>query len=230
MVVVLSDFLCLTLSDWSNLITIITPAILLIWFYYSQRLILSNNYYSKIVGKYSGFCEPSVAEKTPTSYPYAGAILDVTQIDANGYFMGQIIYGEIESSQFGDKGRVAAVLQVYGRIPYQFYFKKHRNPFLRKDNSKYKGKLYIVDRFDFEKDQQIENFKTMEYDVIYYRERNSLWFNNQKILRDNSNPVLPQTFLLDKKINVLGDISNGVFMTVFAPNPLFPKNIRSGNI
>ncbi|HUZ57328.1 MAG TPA: hypothetical protein VMU83_00930 [Hanamia sp.] len=140
--------------------------------------------------------------------------------------MGQIIYGEVESSQTGVKGKVAGILQFYGRIPYKFYFNKNRNPFLRDQNSKYKGKVYIVDRFDFEKDLMIEEFKTMEYDVIYYRERNSLWFNNQKILRENSNPVLPKTFTIDKKINIFGDISKGVFTTVFSPNPLFPKSIR----
>ena len=148
----------MSLSDWSNLATIINPFILLVWFYYSQIHLLSSNYYSKIVGTYSGFCEPSIAQKTPNSHPYAGMIMDITQIDANGYFMGQIIYGEVESSQTGVKGKVAGILQFYGPIPHKFYFNKNRNPFLRDQNSKYKGKVYIVDRFDFEKDLMIEEF------------------------------------------------------------------------
>ena len=222
--------LCMSLSDWSDLTTLITPFILLVWFYYSQIHLLSSNYYSKIVGTYSGFCEPVVAQITPIGHPYAGVIMDITQVDTNGYFMGQIIYGEVESGSSKVAGKVAGIFQFYGRIPYKFYFKKNRNPFQREQNSLYNGKVYIVDRFDFATEQKIEDFKTLEYDVIYYRERNSLLFNNQKILRENHNPVLPKTFLIDKKINVYFDVSKGVFMTVFNPNPLFPKSIREKQI
>ncbi len=40
------------------LISILTPMILLIWFYYSQKQTLSKNYYREINGIYAGFTKP----------------------------------------------------------------------------------------------------------------------------------------------------------------------------
>ena len=48
------DILCITLSVISNSISIITPIVLLLWFYYSQKLNLSKAYYEEINGIYAG--------------------------------------------------------------------------------------------------------------------------------------------------------------------------------
>ena len=114
---------CLTLSDWSNIISILTPIILLIWFYYSQIESLSKSYYSQIVGTYSDFSEPVAISSSDKSTAYAGFIMDIFEIDNNGYFRGELIYGETESTMTGITGKVAATFQFYGQLNYKFYFK-----------------------------------------------------------------------------------------------------------
>lgn len=218
----------MALADWSDLLGIITPLILLVWFYYSQIHLLSKNYYSNFIGTYSGFSDALVIMKMPGMTPYAGFIMDIKQVDSYGYFMGEMIYGEVESAQKGISGKVAAIFQFYGKIPYKFYFKKNINPFIIEANSKYFGKIYIVDRFDFERSRKIEDYRSFEYDVTYYREKNSFFFHDQKVFREH--PILPTTFTLDKKVNIYNDLSQGVFATVFRPNQLFGKDIRERKV
>jgi hypothetical protein len=45
----------ITLEDISNVISILTPVILLIRFYYSQRSTLSKDYFNGLTGIYAGF-------------------------------------------------------------------------------------------------------------------------------------------------------------------------------
>lgn len=188
-------FFCLILGDWSDIVSLLTPIILLFWFYYSQIQTFSKNYYSEIVGTYSDFSIPVAIKSTDRSTAYAGFIMDIYEIDNNGYFRGEMIYGETESTGSGVIGKVAATFQFYGKLNYEFYFKKSRYPFHKRDNSKYFGKLYLVDHLSVSHDGKIpDDFLAFEYNIFHYREMKVFSLSVSKICREN--PKLPEKFSL----------------------------------
>lgn len=150
----------------------------------------------------------------------------IKEIDRNGYFRGELIYGEVESSSLsGIAGKVAASYPLYGRLKYRFYFKRSRHPFLLEKNSKYFGKLYVVNRLDISmKSNEINDRTAFEHDITHYREKNSFSFYNQK--KCVQHPKFPESLFLDKKINRHNDLFKDVFDTIIGRNNLFGKNFR----
>jgi hypothetical protein len=133
-----------SLSDLNDIIGISTPIILLLWFYFSQHLKLSDKYHSEIIGKYAGFTEtvnPEL-EKKESGKIYSGILMKILDIDTNGYFKGEFKYGEnlsvsgnrtVEFRQIMD-----GIYTFLGKIDFEIYLPKNRHPYKTSDNRQYR--------------------------------------------------------------------------------------------
>jgi hypothetical protein len=205
-----------TLEQISAAISIATPIILLIWFYYSQKQTLSKNYYSEIDGIYAGFTAP--INKAPTNGTiYGGIIMNIRDIDNKGYFKGEFDFGEIESigNRHNDRSLIDGTHFFYGKVNFTPYRDKTRHPFKPKKNRTYRGKLYIVDRLDFSFDNyKIEDYLCSEYDIIHYREMQTLKFTLNKVYKKKY-PSIPPSFILYKSAGFNFEPYINVKKTVF---------------
>ncbi|WP_183576980.1 hypothetical protein HDF18_12170 [Mucilaginibacter sp. X5P1] len=218
--VVLCCSIGFSLSDLNNIVGISTPIILLMWFYFSQRLNLSNKYFSEVVGNYAGFTETLnlELEKKENGRIYSGIIMRIVDIDANGYFKGEFQYGEnltvtgtraLEFHQI-----MEGVYTFLGKIDFQLYLKKNRHPYKVSDNRKYLGKLYIVDRLDYQYEKyDFETYMKAEYDIIHFREMKAIKFMFVKA--NSENFELPKEFILDRQIDLSFSPLENVKSTAF---------------
>ena len=175
-------------------ITIATPIILLFWFYYSQKQTLSKNYYSEINGIYAGFTDP-INQAPVNGTVYGGIIMKIRDIDNKGYFKGEFDFGETEST---GKLLIDGIHSFFGRVKFTVSIDKTRHPFKLGENRIYHGKLYIVDRLDFSVNKyKIEDYLCSEYDIIHYREMQTLKFSLNKVYKKEY-PKIPDTFFLYK--------------------------------
>lgn len=190
----------MTLDDISNLVTIFTPVILLLWFYYSQRATLSKDYFSELGGIYGGFLK-AVYQPQPGETVYAGIIMNIRDVDNKGFFKGEFDYAETlggQGPQLQGRNITDGIYQFFGEMDFKLFLDKKRHPFKVKKNRIYKGKLFIVDRLDFQfDDYKIEQYVRAEYDIIHYREMESLKFKLSKVYRAGAQE-LPDNFVLHK--------------------------------
>lgn len=149
------------LSEVSDLLSIASPIILLIWFYYSQFQVHSKNYFQEVKGTYAGFTDPQSKIATKKQI-HSGIIMNVKELDSNGYFKGSFNYGE---TQFLTENNTpikdsicSGIFTFFGQIDFKLYRNQNRHPYNADENRKYIGKLYVVDRLDFGTDQKIEAY------------------------------------------------------------------------
>lgn len=189
------------LDDISNLINISTPIILLIWFYYSQRLTHSKDYFAELSGIYGGFLK-ATREAKAGGQVHAGIIMNIRDVDSRGFFKGDFDYAE--SELLVQEGKQVpqiisdGIYMFFGEMDYEFYFNKKRHPFKAEKNRKYNGRLFVVDRLDFKfEDYKIDNYLVAEYDIIHFREMETLKFKQTKVYRTGAKD-LPESFILYK--------------------------------
>lgn len=191
----------MTLDDISNLINIFTPVILLVWFYYSQRATLSKDYFAELAGIYGGFLKTAVYKPKAGETVHAGIIMNIRDVDNKGFFKGEFDYAETlggQGMQLQGRNVSDGIYQFFGEMDFELYFDKKRHPFKVNKNRTYKGKLFVVDRLDFQfDDYKIEQYVKAEYDIIHYREMETLIFKLSKVYR-NGAQELPVTFVLYK--------------------------------
>jgi len=206
------------LDHFIQLITIVTPAILLTWFYYSQKQILSKNYYEEIIGTYAGFTLPTHELKDKITIN-AGIIMHIREINKDGYFKGEFEFGEtslksinnIPTKHFISMG----IYTFFGKLNFKIKLDKSRHPFKPDQNRIYNGKLYIVTRLDFQFDKyNIEDYLQSEYKIVHYREMQTLSFSliQKKI---DGGQKLPDSFTLYKSVGFSFDPLKGVKDVVF---------------
>lgn len=206
------------LSEWSDLISILTPFILLIWFYYSQRQTLSKNYFDEIGGIYAGFTEPTV---TPihNGKVHSGIIMNIRDVDSKGFFKGDFDYAETESFSVNQKHLFRTitdgVYSFFGDMEFELYRDKKRHPFKVKENRSYKGSLYVVDRMDFQIDNfKLEDYIIAEYRILHYREMETIKFTLKKTYRTGAQK-LPENFVLYKSSGLNFEPYKNLKMVVF---------------
>lgn len=193
-----------TLENVSNIISIATPIILLAWFYYSQRQTFSQNYFNEVGGIYSGFTEP-ISQPEHGGRIYGGIILNIREIDGKGFFKGDFDFAESELYTEGgvtpkDVMRREGIHSFMGKLDFQLYRNRARHPYDPKANRKYKGRLYIVGRLDFNVEHQsLDMFLIAEYEIIHLREMGVLQFRHLKTHKTDA-PALPTSFTLHRKI------------------------------
>ncbi len=198
----MTTILCLasiTLGQISNAISIATPIILLVWFYYSQKQTHSKNYFTEIDGIYAGFTDP-INKAIANGTIYSGIIMNIRDIDDKGYFKGEFDFGESESvgGRRSDRPLIDGIHSFYGKLNFTPYRDKTRHPFKPKKNRIYHGNLYIVDRLDFSFDNyKIEDYLCSEYNIIHYREMQTLKFKLSKVYKKEY-PKIPHSFILYK--------------------------------
>jgi len=177
--------------------------ILLIWFYYSQKQILSKNYYREINGIYAGFTKP-IYKSLNDSGVNSGIIMNIRDIDNQGYFKGEFDFGETEIKNQDNRvvynNKIDGIHTFFGELRYKINRDKKRHPFKPKENRIYSGKLYIVDRLDFQFEKyKIEDYLSAEYSIIHYREMQTIIFTLiKKYKKKRLN--LPETFTLYKSV------------------------------
>lgn len=208
----------ITLGDFANLISIGTPIILLLWFYYSQKNTLSQNYFAEIDGIYAGFTEPTMNPEHGGRI-YGGIIMHIRDTDGKGFFKGEFDFGERELFNHNnvpyDQLRTNGIFTFLGELNFSLHANKKRHPLRPNQNRKYTGTLYIVDRLDFDfKQYQIETYLCAEYDITHYREMQALTFTLRKIHRPDR-PKLPSEFTLYRKLGASFEPYRNVKETVF---------------
>jgi hypothetical protein len=190
----------MTLDDISNLISIATPLILLVWFYYSQRATLSKDYFAELAGIYGGFLEATYKPREGETV-HAGIILNIRDVDNKGYFKGDFDYAETlggQGMQLQGRNISDGVYQFFGEMKFELHLDKKRHPFDPAKNRTYKGKLFVVDRLDFRfDDYKIEQYVRAEYNIVHYREMETLKFTLSTVHRTGAQE-LPAHFLLYK--------------------------------
>jgi hypothetical protein len=212
----------ISLSEASNLISIATPGVLIAWFYYSQKNTYSKEYYSEIAGVYGGFNEPVTKFDEKKERIYAGGIMNIVDVDSNGYFRGELNYGENRSSNTNGTitfEQVTRGIQTFtGYLDYRMFWKRKRDSYNANKNRKYKGRLYIVHRLDFQFEKmKIEEYTERIYDIVHYREMKVLVFKLRKVTdKDHSN--LPHEFKLYRDMGLSFEPSRNVKETAFAGN------------
>lgn len=194
-----------TLEDISSAISIATPIILLFWFYYSQRQTLSKNYFDQIDGIYAGYTKP-ISKLDDMKGLESGIIMNIRDTDDKGYFKGEFDFGEtkteIENNRIYFRNIRDGVHTFLGKMDFEIYRDKTRHPFKPEENRIYKGTLYIVDRLDFAfEDYKIDTYLRAEYDILHYREMQTLKFKLKK-LHKTGEPQLPEAFVLHKKMGM----------------------------
>jgi hypothetical protein len=211
-----------TLEQISAAISIATPFILLFWFYYSQRHALSKSYFDQVDGIYAGFTEPisKIEDKKGLN---AGIIMNIRDTDDKGYFKGEFDFGETRTD-ITDDNRISftnfrdGIHTFLGKLDFEIFRDKTRHPFRPEENRTYKGTLYIVDRLDFAfEDYKIDTYLRAEYDILHYREMQTLKFTLRKLHKDDG-PGFPETFILHKKMGVSFEPYNNVRDIVFRGN------------
>ena len=208
-----------TLEQISSSVSIVTPIILLSWFYYSQRQILSKSYFENVPGIYGGFTDPISDQSKEKGHIYSGIILNIREIDDKGYFKGEFDFAETTTdlidNKIFDRQLTDGVYQFYGKFDFKIYQSKIRHPFKPNQNRVYIGKLYLVDRLDFNFDSyNIETYLKAEFDILHYREMQTLKFTFSKSYKKDS-PKLPSTFILNKKIGLNFEPYNNLVRSVF---------------
>ncbi len=181
-------FCSIKIEDINNLINIFTPIILLFWFYYSQKLKLSKNYFEEINGLYGGFLKPKNEPKKDEMID-SGIIMNIRDIDGKGFFKGEFDFAETLSKLSGDKYLKSVltdgIYQFFGEMRFKFHLNKKRHPFRVKKNRKYTGKMYVVNRLDFDiKNYDIKDYLVAEYKITHFREMEVLKFKRKKVYQN----------------------------------------------
>lgn len=202
----------------SVIVSIATPIVLLIWFYYSQRQRFSKHYYEEINGIYAGYTDPisKIEDKKGLN---AGIIMNISGTDENGYFKGEFDFAETKTNitnyQVSEITIRDGIHTFMGKLNFEIYLNKDRHPFKPEQNRTYFGKLYIVDRLDFQiETTNIETYLTAEYDIEHYREMKIMKFTLNKIYKKDS-PELPKSFTLTKSYGLQFEPLKNVKESIF---------------
>ncbi len=205
-----------TIENLSNIISIITPIVLLFWFYYSQKQILSNLYFPSIKGKYGCFLKTTTSPVRNGSVS-GGLLLEITDVDAGGNFKGDFKIREIETTldvknYLLKEGRYS----FFGKIDFKLYRNKKRHPYNPDENRKYIGKVYIVSRLDFVFDKyKIDDYLFAEYEILHHREMQTIECQLRIIYKEEFAKDLPQKFTLYKSSGISFEPYKNVEETIF---------------
>lgn len=124
----LTCLLKISLEQLSNIISIATPVILFLWFYYSQKQNLSKIYYDQIDGIYAAFTDPIYMKKNMPSL-YSGIIMHIRDTDGKGYFKGQLDYAETTTNGITQTKNHDGIYDFFGKLCYEININKTRHLF-----------------------------------------------------------------------------------------------------
>ena len=212
----MSNLSIFNISTLSEIISIGTPVVLLIWFAITRKTQLQESYHRDILGHYGGFTSP-IDETIGTNH--GGFLLRILNVDANGYFIGDFDFGEnkvtiSDNKQLSFQQVRDGIYTCLGRIDHTIYRSKDRHPMKVNENRTYTGKFYVVDRLDFSfKSYNFENYIQLEYDLIHYREMNVIELKLVKTYKDISQ--LPAEVTVHKKVGLNHDVYDSVRFSAF---------------
>jgi hypothetical protein len=207
------------LETAAQIFEILTPILIFFWFLISRKSKLKTEYSNEFIGSYGGFVNNTVNSDTTQIRYDGGIIMEIIQIDSNGYFKGEFIYSE-DKIILGKVGGPPAIRQraltsinfAIGKLEYTWNYKfwKKRNPILWKTNRIYNGELHIIERFDKLITDEKEILQRT-YSMLYHRESGVIVFSEINA-NTNHQKLLPDSFTLLKKTNTLLDPYTNVKM------------------
>jgi hypothetical protein len=214
------------LEDWSNLISIVTPVILLFWFYYSLKQNLSKDYFKEVDGIYAGFTTP-IATPNNGGQMYSGVIMNIRTVDNKGFYKGDFDFAETESCTINGQHMFNqlndGVYSFFGDTRFRLHFDKKRHPFRTNENRTYKGSLFVVAHMSLPLDNtKLEDYLIAEYNVIHFRERESIKLTIKKIHRTGAQ-TLPTEILLHKSSGLTFEPYKNLKQVVFKNNTRVDK-------
>jgi hypothetical protein len=207
-----------SLEQLGQVIGIGTPIILLFWFLYTQYQSYTRNYFREIEGIYAGFTE-SGRNLPGIKGINAGIIMYIRDVDNKGFFKGEFEFGEmtltIQNKIPIERPLSAGIHTFLGKLNYKFYKDKSRHPLRVEENRVYTGRLYIIDRLDFQFETiKMEQYLQMEYDIIHFRELKALKFTLVNIHKETAQK-LPKQFTLYKSGGFAFEPLKGVQDVIF---------------
>ncbi len=197
------------LENASAMISIITPLIILFWFFHTRK----QNFNNEFIGVYAGYMDSET--NNDGERIESGLILNIKDISSSGFFRGEFDYRRNLSTKIEDRMIQDGFYTFYGKVKYRLYFPKNRHLLKTKENRIYFGKLVIVMRLDFDiEKQRISDFSQEEYDFEYYREIKVLKFrlSNRSA---NQTDKLPEKFQLNKSLDLAFEPYKNVKQTIF---------------
>ena len=206
----------LDISKISDIVSIATPVVLLIWFLISRKTHLQETYQKEILGYYGGFTKPI---DNSLGINQGGILLRILSVDANGYFIGDFDFGENKTTVTPNNQLFFQQIRdgfytCLGKIDHEIYASQDRHPYKADENRTYIGKFYVVDRLDFEfKSYNFETYIQLEYDLVHYREMNVIELKLFKKHREISQ--LPDEITVHKKIGLSYDLYDSVKSIAF---------------
>ena len=171
----------------ANCFSVATPVILLCWFLVTSKRHLKEAYFKELPGNYGGFTKP-IDEYMDVCE--GGFLLRILNVDANGYFQGEFDYGESRRSVTGQNDLQHeqlrdGIFECIGQISHRIYRAKPRHPMNSRNNRKYTGKFYVVDRLDFDfRNIGFDTYIQKEYEITHFREMNTLELRLVKTSRE----------------------------------------------
>ena len=145
--------------------------------------------------------------------------MNIRDIDNKGFFKGEFDFGETEMTRQNERPIAInlrdGIFTFLGKLNHRLLRNKTRHPFKPEENRQYLGKLFIVDRLDFSfSDYKIEDYLSAEYDIVHYREMQTMKFTLSKVYKADR-PELPKTFTLYKSAGFDFEPYKNVKQTVF---------------
>lgn len=115
----------------SAYVSLAIPAVLLFWFVYSQWEKHSNVFYTELAGLYVNFTDHvnEIQFDPERETRYSGMIFNIREINNDGYFSGDIDFGEIISTQVGKRLVSDGMFNFMGNFNYWPHTNKRRNPY-----------------------------------------------------------------------------------------------------
>jgi len=211
------------IEHWSYIIAIFTPIVLLYWFVFIQK----QNYFNEILGIFAGYTDPSDKTKAIVKEEgrfNSGVIMNFRDV-SNGYYRGEFDFRENISNSEEDRLLSDGFHCFYCKMNYKVYLIKKRNPLDIKKNRVYKGKLYILNRLDFDfGNQKIDDFLVAEYDVIHYREMRTLQLTLSQVHKEEFLRT-PKSFKLHQSLGLGFEPYKNVKESIFRGFSRADKNI-----
>lgn len=192
----------------SDLTGVLTGIVLILWFFYSRRNTKRKEYFDLIDGSYSNYTPPTFAPEYNGTM-YAGMIMRIREANNDGYFFADMHYKECESATVGGhwamRLKSEGIFFFKGRLNYRSQtprFFKYRDPFKVEDNRTYLGEMFMVDRLDFDiQNQNLDQYVRAIYKLIHYRDLNVIKLEFQKQIQEEQFK-LPKSFTLQKKLGI----------------------------
>jgi hypothetical protein len=191
------------LSITAEAFEILTPIVLFFWFLHTRKQHAKESLFKELIGFYGGWVSNTTNQSDEQNRFEGGLMLQIFDIDENGYFRGEFEYYEkqiqFQNSLPGFTARIvsASLKFYYGKLKFKWNYKLAKpNPLLYSTNRTYIGELKVIDRLDKISEDESSRLEAV-YNFKYFREACVLNLIQKGLLKKDVR--LPSRFTLMKK-------------------------------